>query len=307
MSDAGAREEAPVPLLRGAELRELERLRLASLHAILRGLVGQPIGAAGARGLEFAEYRPYTPGDDLRRIDANVYARLHQAVVKTSPAERDIGLSLLLDGSRSMGVAGSAPRVHGDRLCALLGAIALLRGDRVELAVLADGMASEGTPLAGPRMIPALLEALEQLPRGRRTDLAGAIRAHRRVQEPVEIAALVTDALVAPEALDEGLAELARMARAAVLVHVVEPALPALEGDPGPVELIDRESGERLVVEVTPRVRAAYAERAAELGARVAARCAAFAVAYAGAPVGGEPLEQIVAFAAGGGVVERVR
>lgn len=295
-------------LLSGEELRQLERLRLASLDAVLRGLIGRPVGAAGARGLEFAEYRPYTPGDDLRRIDANVYARLHQAVVKTSPAERDIGLSLLLDGSRSMGDPGSAPRRHGDRLAALLGAIALLRGDRVELAVLADGRSSDAAPLSGPRMISALLDALERLPRGRRTDLAGAIRAHRRVQAPVEIAALVTDALVEADALDEAVVELSRMARAAVVVHVVErvPAALAGGGD-GTAELLDRESGERMVVEVTDRVRAGYAARADELSARVAQRCAMHGVAYAAAPVDGEPLDQIIALASTGELLQRTR
>jgi uncharacterized protein (DUF58 family) len=303
---SGAAAEA-APLLSGEELRQLQRLRLASLDAVLRGLIGQPVGAAGARGLEFAEYRPYTPGDDLRRIDANVFARLHQAVVKTSPAERDIGLSLLLDGSRSMGAEGSVPRVHGDRLAALLGAVALLRGDRVELAVLADGAALDAAPLSGPRMISALLEALTELPRGVRTDLAGAIRAHRRVGAPIEIAALVTDALVAPDALEEAVAELARMARAAVVVHVVERVPAALAGGSGTVELLDRETGERMVVEVTDRVRAAYATRADELADRVAAVCASHGVAYARASVQESPLDQIVALAGTGELMERSR
>jgi uncharacterized protein (DUF58 family) len=305
---AGAAGDAAAPaLLSGEELRQLERLRLASLDAVLRGLIGQPVGAAGARGLEFAEYRPYTPGDDLRRIDPNVYARLHQAVVKTSPAERDIGLSLLLDGSRSMGEAEAPTRRHGDRLAALLGAIALLRGDRVELAMLADGDSSDAAPLSGPRMISALLQALAELPRGVRTDLAGAIRSHRRVQAPVEIAALVTDALVEPTALEEAIVELARMARAAVVVHVVEREPRALADGGGTVELVDRETGERMVVEVTDRVRTAYATRADELAQRVAAACAAQGVAYARAPVDEDPLDQVIALAGAGELFERSR
>jgi uncharacterized protein (DUF58 family) len=295
------------PLLSGDELRQLERLRLVHLDAVLSGLVGQPVGAAGARGLEFVEYRPYTPGDDLRRIDANVYARLHQAFVKTSPAERDIGLSLLLDGSRSIGLPGSPPRRHGDRLAALLGAIALLRGDSTQVAVLADGEAWGGAPLTGPQMIPSLLDELERLPRGMRTDLAGAIRAHRRLQAPVEIAALITDALVEPAALEEAVAELAGTARAAVVLHVVEAVPEALAGAPGAVELRDRETGERMVVDVTPRVRAAYAERASELAGRVEAVCAANGAAYARTPVEGDPLVQVVAFAREGEMLERAR
>lgn len=305
MTRAAAGEQAP--LLSGDELRQLERLRLVQLDAVLNGLVGQPLGAAGARGMEFAEYRPYTPGDDLRRIDANVYARLHQAFVKTSPAERNIGLSLLLDGSRSMGLAGSAPRLHGDRLAALLGAIALLRGDSAQVAVLADGEAWGGDPLTGVAQIPTLVDQLERLPRGTRTDLAGAIRSHRRVQAPVEIAALITDALVEPWALEDAVGELAGAARAAVVLHVVEELPEVLDGAPGAVELNDRETGERMVVEVTPRVRAGYAERTEELTERVAAVCATNGVAYARTPVEGDPLTQIIAFASAGALLERAR
>lgn len=305
MTRAAAGEDAP--LLSGEELREVERLRLVSLDAILSGLVGQPLGAAGARGLEFAEYRPYTPGDDLRRIDANVYARLHQAYVKTSPAERDIGLSLLLDGSRSMGEPRSATRRHGDRLAALLGAIALLRGDSTQVAVLADGEAWGTDLFSGAALIPTLLDELEQLPRGTRTDLAGAIRSHRRVQEPVEIAALITDALVEPTALEEAIAELAGAARAAVVLHVIEERPEALYGDTGAVELTDRETGERLVVEVGPSVREAYAERTDELAERVAAVCARSGVAYARTPVEGDPLTQLLAFAGTGALLDRAR
>ena len=62
-------------------MRQLERLSIEHLGAVLAGLVGQRAGPAGARGLEFADYRPYTPGDDLRRVDWNIYARLGEAFV----------------------------------------------------------------------------------------------------------------------------------------------------------------------------------------------------------------------------------
>ena len=307
MSSGGASGGSSEPLLDGPTLRSLERLRLVHLDAVLSGLVGRPVGAAGARGMEFAEYRPYTAGDDLRRIDANVFARLRQPFVKTSPAERDIGMSLMLDGSRSMGVEGSLSRRHADRLAALLGAVALLRGDTAQVAVLADGDAWGGAPLTGPQQIPELLAELERLPHGVRTDLAGAIRAHRRIGAPVEIAALITDALVPADAFDEAVSELAGTARAGVVIHVVEDLPDGLRGSAGTVELRDRETGERMVVEVTPAVRAAYSARASDLAVRVAGACRAAGVAYVRAPVAGDPLDQVLSLADEGGLVERAR
>jgi len=72
------------------------------VDAIVAGFGGQRAGAQRTRGLEFVDYRRYTPGDDLRSIDWNVYARLREVVVKAAPAEGHVDLALLLDGSRSM-------------------------------------------------------------------------------------------------------------------------------------------------------------------------------------------------------------
>jgi uncharacterized protein (DUF58 family) len=286
------------PLVDAGELRQLERLRYAQLDALMAGLVGRPVGAAGGRGAEFAEYRPYTPGDDLRRLDANVYARLRQPVVKSSPAERQLGLGLLLDASGSM--ATVAP--YARRLTALLGAIALLRGDRLRLSLLIDGDARPERQLWGPRALPALLEQVEAAGWAARTDLARSLRA---AQPPAQVAVLVSDALLEPDALDEAIVALSRAGTATALVQVVE-AAPAA-GAHGPVELVDAETGARMAVELTPAARAAYAERVDALVARVAELCAVHGVSHVRADTDGAPLDQLVALAGRGRVLERTR
>src|ERR1700742_4179811 len=91
------------PLLSNDDVRRLERLSIASLDAIEAGMTGQREGPARtAAGLEFAEHRRYTPGDDLRRIDWNAYGRLRELLIKNSPSESRIWLSLMIDASRSM-------------------------------------------------------------------------------------------------------------------------------------------------------------------------------------------------------------
>lgn len=341
MSDAA-------PLLDGATLRKLQRLRLRDLDAIVRGLLGESavdVGSGG-RGVEFADYRAYAPGDDLRRIDWNVYARLRQPFVRTSPQERETGLALLLDGSRSMGSEGPArsaerraasgsggvalraasgsddsARRHAERLAALLGAVALLRGAPVQLTVLADGGAHDGEPLTGEQRVPALLDQLERLPRGRGTDLAAGLRARRPLAAGAEVAALITDALVPVSDLDAALAELAR-SDAATVLHVTERVggtssgergeaggvrrwgrpgrgrgTGRLSGAGGPVELVDAESGERLVLDLTPQVLAEHAAAVEAHAATVAARCRAHGVGCVRLEAGPDPFEQIAALA----------
>ncbi|MDO8210598.1 DUF58 domain-containing protein [Conexibacter sp. CPCC 206217] len=309
------------PLLDGATLRQLQRLRLRDLDAIVRALLGDVAAGSGSggRGIEFAEYRPYAPGDDLRRIDWNVYARLRQPFVRTSPQDSELGLALLLDGSRSMGDRGAPARRHAERIAALLGAVALMRGGVVQLTVLADGDGMNGEPLSGEQQVPILLDQLEHLPRGRSTDLAAGIGARRPLAAGVEFAALLTDALIDLPALDEALAAL-RGVRAATLLHVTEegfaPAAAAAgagasgtvggrtsgaaraEREPlGPVELIDRETGESLTLDVTPELLAAHAAALDEHTQAVAQRCRALGVGYVHMPAGVDPFAQVAALA----------
>ncbi len=281
------------PLISAEDVRQLERLRLGHLDAILQAVAGQPVGRPGARGLDFAEYRPYAAGDDVRLIDANVYARLRQAFVKTSPAEEDHALTILLDGSRSIGTPGLPSRHHADRLAALVGTIGLLRGDAVHLTVLADGSAESGAPLVGAPAIGDLVDQLARLPRGTHTDLAAAIRYRRRWHPVCDLAVLVTDALVEPDALEDAVAELRRAGRSAAVLHVVETQPGALRAD-GAAALRDSETGEELVVDVGARLRATYAERARELAERVVRICVDAGVGCSTMAVEGEALDQLL-------------
>jgi hypothetical protein len=142
--------------------------------------------------------------------------------------------------------------------------------------------------------VPLLLEQLEHLPRGRSTDLAAGIHRRRPLEVGAEIAALLTDALVPLDALDDGLRAL-NSARAATLLHVAETG-DAVDVE-GPVELVDRESGELLALDVTPAVLRAHAEALARHAADVAAHCRRFGVGYVSLPAGGDAFQQVVALA----------
>ncbi len=273
-----------------AALRQLETLSIAGVDAIVAGFGGRRSGAQRTRGLEFVDYRRYTPGDDLRSIDWNVYARLGEIVVKAAPAEGHVDLALLIDGSRSMDDGSPSRFRYAQQLAAMLGTVALLGSDVVEVHMLADGRSWTGARLAAPHLVTELTEEVAGLPRGTRTDLAASLREYRRGGAPADFAVLLSDGLAEPTALAEAIEELSGSARAAALVHLVEgeEALARLEGA---YELEDRETGERLVVEVTPRVRATYEERVREGAAALKDRCADRGIAYVEAPTDVEPLD----------------
>ncbi len=285
--------DAPAPgasLIDAVALRQLETLSLTAVDAIVSGFGGSRSGAQRTRGLEFVDYRRYTPGDDLRSIDWNVYARLNEIVVKAAPAEGHVDLALLLDGSRSMDDGTPSRFRYAQELGAMLGTVALLGSDIVEVHMLADGSSYTGARLAAPHLITELIEEVSELPRGTRTDLAASLRDYRRTAEPADLAVLLTDGLAEERALGEAVSELSGSARGAALVHMVESeaAMAALEGS---FELEDRETGETIVVEVTPRIRATYEERVATSAAALRDHCADHGVNYVSAPTDVAPLD----------------
>jgi uncharacterized protein (DUF58 family) len=289
-------------LVDAGDLRQLETLSLAGVEAIVAGFGGRRSGAQRTRGLEFVDYRRYTPGDDLRSIDWNVYARLHEVVVKAAPAEGHVDLALLLDGSRSMDDGTPSRFRYAQEVGAMLGTVALLGSDVVAVHLLADGGSWTGARLAAPHLVTELIEEVTELPRGTRTDLAASIRDYRRGAEPADLAVLLSDGLAEPGPLSEAIDELAASARAAAFVHLVEgdAAMAALEGA---FELEDRETGERLVVEVTPRVRATYEERARAAGDALKEACADRGITYVRAPTDVPPLDLLFGAARDTGLV----
>lgn len=295
--------ETEPPLLDGATVRALERLTLVSLDAIVAGFAGQREGRAGGPGIEFSDYRPYAPGDDLRWIDWNVYRRLHELLIKVSPAEGHITVDLLIDASRSMDYGSPNKLRQARALAAALGTVALLRSDAVRAWVLSDGEAQSGELMDAPRMLVPLADEVQMLPSGRRTDLPESIRAFRRARSGTsDLAILITDAIVPPDSLREALRELTASALAVALLHVVDPT----EVDPrvrGVVELRDRETGERLELTLTDSVSGAYRRRFDDFLLGVVSACDAARARYVRAPTDVAPLDVLADAARSAGLV----
>lgn len=223
-------------------------------------------------------------------------------VVKAAPAEGHVDLALLIDGSRSMDDGDPSRFRYAQQLGAMLGTVALLGSDVVAVHMLADGTSWTGARLAAPHLVTELIEEVTELPRGAKTDLAASIRHYRRGAEPADLAVLLSDGLAEPMPLMEAVDELASSARGAAFVHLVEgeAVLAALEGA---FELEDRETGEKLVVEVTPRIRATYEERVESAALALKEQCADRGVTYVRAPTDVAPLDLLFGAARDTGLV----
>lgn len=124
------------PLLSPALLQRLERLELVS-RKIFRGrMKGERISRRKGQSVEFADFRNYVPGDDLRLIDWNLYARLDQLFLKLFQEEEDLHFYALIDTSASMNFGTPNKLRVAKQLAAALGYVGLCRGDRVSVQAL---------------------------------------------------------------------------------------------------------------------------------------------------------------------------
>ncbi len=240
-------------------LRKITSLTLVARQVRAGQMKGERRSLKRGTSLEFADYRNYTPGDDLRRLDWNVYARLDRPFLKLFEEEEDLAVHVLLDVSQSMdwGADEHNKLRYAVRLAAALGAVALANGDRLTVTPLA-GRPAFGPARGQPNTL-ALLHYLENQAPGGQTDLDGWLRRYAGAAHRPGLAFLISD-LFAPAAWQDGLSQLQGRGYELTLLHVLAPEEiePPLSGD---LRLIDVENGQAQEVSIDGAMRRLYQQR----------------------------------------------
>jgi uncharacterized protein (DUF58 family) len=227
-----------------AFLRQLERLLLLMRSPVRGGLKGGRRSVKRGQSVEFADYRDYTIGDDLRQLDWNVYARLERLFVKLFVEEEDVTVTLLVDASASMATGRPEKLVFAKRAAAALGYIGLASEDRVAVSALAGRIARRRAALRGSGRVFRLLADLSAVePAEGPTDLVAAARHAAAQLHGRGIVVLLSD-LLDPGA-DRVIRELAATGSELIVLHVLSPEEldPLLEGD---LQLVDTETGDHV-------------------------------------------------------------
>lgn len=238
----------------------VKRLRVCSLPCrggAFSGAAGDLPGQGTGGNVEFREHRPYVPGDELRYVDWNVYARTGQLHVKEFSRDQERRVVLRVDASASM-AAGDPPKgLVALRIAAAIGVAALASGCRVRAAAFADGAAREGGEHTGARGEAELLRELSATaaPSGA-TGLGASLRPLLDPGSPRGEVFLVTDLLdpVDPRREIAGLCE--RGCEVTVIATWCEADLRPPSG--GVLRVRDAESGEEKLVSLGAAERDAY-------------------------------------------------
>jgi uncharacterized protein (DUF58 family) len=244
-----------------AFLRQLERLLLLLKSPVRGGLKGGRRSVKRGQSVEFADYRDYSLGDDLRQLDWNVLARLEKLFVKLFVEEEDVTISVLIDGSASMASGRPDKLQFAKRAAAALGYVGLASEDRVTISVLGGRSARRRVSLRGSGRVFRLLSELSAIAvADGPTDLVAGAR-HAAAQLRGRGVILLLSDLLDPGA-DKVIRELAATRSELIVLHVLSPQElnPDLEGD---LRVVDSETGEGVDVTADLATVDAYRDRLA--------------------------------------------
>jgi uncharacterized protein (DUF58 family) len=153
--------------------------------------------------VEFAEYRKYVPGDDLRRLDWRAYGRSDRFYVKEFEADTNLRCCLVLDTSGSMGFGsgGVAKIDYAKRIAGALGYLALQQGDAVGLSCVANGLVRNVPPRRNPAHLISIFDLLEEARPQGETQLVPVLHELAETIRQRALVVVISDVFVDPELL----------------------------------------------------------------------------------------------------------
>lgn len=157
-------------------MARLDRLSFVSRKIFLGKLRGERITKRRGESVEFADFRNYVVGDDLRYLDWNIYARLEKLFIKLFLQEEDLHVSVLIDTSRSMDWGQPNKARYARQIAAAIAYIGLVNQDRVSLYTYAGGLRDELRGVRGRRLMFKVVEFLQGAPIEGTSNLPAAAR-----------------------------------------------------------------------------------------------------------------------------------
>ena len=231
-----------------ARLGGIEIVAQGVVEGFLSGLHRSPFRGFS---VEFAEHRPYQPGDEPRYLDWKILGRRDRLFVKQYEEETNLRATIVLDVSRSMAWRSDAERLltkldYATRLVAALALILLRQRDATGLIAFDDAVRSIVPPRARHGQWHLVVRALQELHAGAGTAAEPALRRVTDVLKRRGMVLLVSDLLVEREVVLHALRYLRHRGHQVTVLHVMDPGEVEL-GGPAEARYVDPESGETLV------------------------------------------------------------
>ena len=247
-------------------LKQLDPFSIRAKHAFRGTFRGERRSLNRGTGMEFADYRAYEPGDDLRHVDWNIYARLDRLFIKLFHTDEDLPFVLLIDNSRSMEFGSPTKLMCAKQIAAALGYIALAHADSVTLYTCAERLSPLLPPTTSKSQFSRLTTALNAIAASGETQLTECLKRLHTYQRRSGMVVVLSDFLD-PRGYADGFKLLSGRGFALTAIHLVSPEemdpQTHLENRPtdGDWLVEDAETGETKAVTINAETLAQYKDQ----------------------------------------------
>lgn len=280
-------------------LKKLEYLYIVSKKIVAgRNQAERKTRIVGS-GIEFADHRSYSPGDDFRGLDWKVYARTEKLFLRLFEEEEDLYIYFLLDCSKSMTLGEPTKWDYAKRVAAALGYIGLSNLDRVSIIPFSSKLDGRLPPSRGKAQIFKIFDFLSNLEAGQHTSLEDAFSTFVAQNKRRGMAVVLSD-FYDPSGFEEGINKLRYYKFEPIVIHIYDERElnPKVQGE---LQLVDVETGDLRELTLTPDVVKEYQQAFREFSQELEEYCTKKQVLYFRVPIQ-EAFDELVLriFRAGG-------
>src|SRR5688572_2469093 len=231
-------------------LSRLANVPLFSRRPMQGNVSGRHPSPHRGSSVEFAEYRKYVPGDDLRRLDWRVYGRSDRFFVKEFEADTNLRCCFILDtsGSMAFGSAGVSKIEYARKLAGSLGYLAVQQGDAVGLSCVAKGVVRSLPPSRNPAHLRTFFDTLEQAKPDGETQLPAVLHELAETIRQRALIVILSDLFVEPEVLRGCFQHLRFRKHDVAVFHLLDPLEVSFDFR-RPMRFLDMEGGPAIFAE----------------------------------------------------------
>lgn len=259
-------------------LTTLDQLRIQCQKPFRGRFRGDRRSLNRGTGVEFADYRLYQHGDDLRYLDWNIYARLEKLFIKLFQADEELPVSILIDTSKSMQFGEPTKLHYAKQLAAAFGYISLANSDRVSLYTLSERLTSVFPATYGKSQYARIQKALATIAADGTTNITECLK-HLATHQPHAGVVIVLSDFLDSAGYTAGINSLLGRGFALTLVHIQ--CQEEIEPPPtGEWRLEDAETGEAKEITINEETITHYQNRQKEFCENLQSYCTKQGVGY---------------------------
>jgi uncharacterized protein (DUF58 family) len=278
------------PLLDAELMGRLERLAILAKKVQIGAAKGERRSKRKGTSIEFADYRNYVQGDDLRHVDWNIFSRLESLYLKLFMEQEDLTLHLIIDASASMNFGSPTKMHYAGRLAAAIGYIALCSYDRVSCEAFSGVRSMRLPPCRGKGSSRRLFDFIQNIEAGGATQLESACKSYGLRNRAKGVAVLISD-FFDEDGHEGALRRLHMGGSECYAMHVLSPEEidPPISGD---LKLIDSETNNFTEISVSPALVRRYRANLDGFCDSIKQYCTARGMTYVPAPTD-TPIDQL--------------